>query len=72
MSASSPSRDARSIMLEMRQQADHFLRVFVPSRDDAGAGACVGLVGRLQVGNMVVTLAGSVMYTRVVAALVAM
>lgn len=39
LSDSSPSRDARSVMTEMRQQADHFLRVFVPSGDDAGAGA---------------------------------
>lgn len=40
LSASSPSRDARSIILDMRKQADHFLRVFVPSHDDAGAGRC--------------------------------
>lgn len=34
----SPARDARSVMADMRQQADHFLRIFVPGPDDAGAG----------------------------------
>lgn len=34
----SPTRDARSVMADMRQQADHFLRIFVPGPNEAGAG----------------------------------